>query len=429
MKRRDFISKSIVASAAGLVTPKLLQASDKTKHPSPILPILDTMRKEKLFVKFDGKLTDKLEGWKFKVSDAKGRLTYNPFEGYYPDKGGKLSSKRIKLTDKKPCQPAYYRIHFEAQAKERSYQGIDFYDKDDNLLPDNYDVIYASDRRMYDRVFYASYKVNSIEIFFQSAHGIEAWNLSVESATTQDSIDYINRVYAQIPPLNFTPPIGSTKLIPRTMEAFRTGKPWHIVMLGDSIIQDTYNSMYFAPLQQVYPKMNVSVLPSVKGSTGCWYYCIVNHFMEYVYKERPDLLMIGGISNYRIDRQPSNNEAISIVARTAREILGCEILLMTGTLSIDTRQYDEKYPEKPLPIQPWNYKQYQQVKNNGFSYFDELKAMATKDQIPLWEMMTPSYQWLYASGKPFGFYNRDMVHSGEIGKQLIGRIMFEYFIS
>ena len=95
-------------------------------------------------VRFDGALTDKLPGWKFKASNPKNGMTYNPFEGYYPDKGGKLSSNRIRL-DKKPGESAYYRIRFDARAPERAYQGVDFFDAAGNLLPDCYDVVYPGE--------------------------------------------------------------------------------------------------------------------------------------------------------------------------------------------------------------------------------------------------------------------------------------------
>ena len=41
----------------------------------------------------------------------------------------------------------------------------------------------------------------------------------------------------------------------------------------------------------------------------------------------------------------------------------------------------------------------------------------------------PCNRWLYASGLPHGFYSRDRVHSSELGKQLIGRVMLAYLTS
>ena len=53
-------------------------------------------------IQFDGTLTDKLPGWSFKASKPKDGLVYNEFEGYYPDKGGKLSSAPIRITMPRP---------------------------------------------------------------------------------------------------------------------------------------------------------------------------------------------------------------------------------------------------------------------------------------------------------------------------------------
>ena len=49
--------------------------------------------------------------------------------------------------------------------------------------------------------------------------------------------------------------------------------------------------------------------------------------------------------------------------------------------------------------------------------------------IPWWDETTPCYTWLFGSGLPFEWYSRDAVHSGEYGKQIIGRIMLGYFMT
>ena len=49
------------------------------------------------FFSADGLVTDKTPGWRFEASGAKGGETFNPLEGWYPDKGGKLVSPRIPL--------------------------------------------------------------------------------------------------------------------------------------------------------------------------------------------------------------------------------------------------------------------------------------------------------------------------------------------
>ena len=45
-------------------------------------------------------------------------------------------------------------------------------------------------------------------------------------------------------------------------------------------------------------------------------------------------------------------------------------------------------------------------------------------------MLTCSiYDWLFKTGLPSEFYSRDYVHSGELGKQIIGRVMLAYFLT
>ena len=59
---------------------------------------------------------------------------------------------------------------------------------------------------------------------------------------------------------------------------------------------------------------------------------------------------------------------------------------------------------------------------------EELKAICAKNGWPLWDMFTPAYDWLFKTGLPSEFYSRDYVHSGELGKQIIGRIALSYFV-
>ena len=113
---------------------------------------------------------------------------------------------------------------------------------------------------------------------------------------------------------------------------------------------------------------------------------------------------------------------MGIVARAAKAFLGCEVLLLTGALAVDTRMFDPQHPEADLPVQPWTYKQDKLLANN----LAGLQEVGKSIGCPVWDMHLPCYEWLYASGKPYEFYSRDTVHSGEKGKQIIGRILLEY---
>ncbi len=374
---------------------------------------------------FPGAITDRTPGWKFAPSQPNRKgMTYNKFEGYYPDKGGKLFSPRIKL-DKESGKASYYRIVFEAEAPERSYQGINFYDAEGRLLPDDYDVVYAGGRHVYDRVFYAMDKVDSVEIFFQSNRGCRVWDVRLEKTCAETAAQYCDRVYGELPPLRFEASADAMALLPKTADALRSGKPWRIVLLGDSIMQDLFHSQFHALIQRDFPKANVSWIISMRGSTGCWHYCQDGPFKEYVADEHPDLLIIGGISNYNAKFHPDGHEAMEIVARKAKTELGCEVLLLTGALASDTRGYDPEAPDADLPVRKWDFRKDSWAMRTTDP--EGLQATGKRLGVPVWNLLFPCYEWLYSTGKPHEFYSRDKVHSGELGKQIIGRTATGYF--
>ena len=404
-----------------------------------------------------GPLLRSREGWSFVPSkpNADG-ATFNEFEGFYPDKGGKLQSPRIPLVGKAEGKGAYYRISFTAKALTRGYVCVNFYDADGKALADNYDVLYKTEGtgngergtgsgtngergtgsgtngewgtgRHYDRVFYAMGQTTSFDVFFQSKDGYEVRDLRIEPATWADAADYCDRVLAALPPFSFAAPANATALLPRTMEALRTGKPWRVVMLGDSIVQDAFHSQFHSLVKRAFPASDAEWIVSVRGSTGCQTYAMADEFFPCVVDKRPDLLLIGGISNYVKKDGPDGAAAIMAVARAAHDRLGCEVLVTSAALHRDLRTRDPANPDAPIPPAAWNSALAES--SGGGARLEELRDLCAKNGFPFWDLTTPCYEWLFASGLPFEFYSRDAVHSGELGKQIIARALFAHFAS
>ena len=279
----------------------------------------------------------------------------------------------------------------------------------------------------YERVVFAQEGVKAAEVFFQSPKGCTVSDVEFELVTPEDAAKWCDSVYAKLPPLDFAP--VQAKLPPRTLDALKRGKPWRILMLGDSIMQDTFHSQFHALVKRAYPKSEVTWLVSVRGSTGCWYYCEPENFKKYVADYKPDCVFIGGISGWMRPNMPLNGgPAIESVARRVNEKLGAEVAVMTPTLAIDLRVpkgtgqgiavAPSKFNHAALGDRAWKY---------DVAAAEELKAICAKNGWPLWDMFTPAYDWLFKTGLPSEFYSRDYVHSGELGKQLIGRIAIGYF--
>ena len=103
--------------------------------------------------------------------------------------------------------------------------------------------------------------------------------------------------------------------------------PLRVAMLGDSICNDTSNSLYETLLARIYPKAKLEIVTSVRGGTGCWYYKDEGRVKPYVLDYKPDLVMIAGISH------GFDVESIRSVIRQIRQGSNCEILVMSGAIA------------------------------------------------------------------------------------------------
>jgi hypothetical protein len=218
----------------------------------------------------------------------------------------------------------------------------------------------------------------------------------------------LDAVYSTMDPVAFQPAPDRWEHLPKTMARLRNGPELTIVMLGDSIVNDTANSQYQHLLMRRYPKCQVSVVRSVRGSTGCWWYKEDNRVQQYVLDHRPQLLMIGGISQ-RNDTD-SIRETIHQVRAADPSI---EILLMTGAFGWTDPRQDPK----------WTY----DVPDEGDSYRTRLRALARAENCEFLDMTGPWGRYIRQARHAMGSFKRDAVHANERGKQILGRILDAYF--
>ena len=357
-----------------------------------------------------GKISDKTAGWKFIPSANPGGQVYNQAEGYYPDKGGQLLGPSIPASRN---EFEFYLLSFDAKAPADCYWGVFFNDKNGKMLvPDVYSNVYGGkDKQHYEQVIYGRENAAGIQPFLQSVKGIEVWDMQLKPVSAKDAAEWCDRLHQTLPPLSYTPSADRLKLLSKTVDAMQTGKPWRVVMLGDSIINDTFNSNFQSLLMRDYPKADLKFICSVRGSTGCWYYQEPEHFKSYVTDLKPDLLIIGGISH------KDDIGAIRKVIEMTRKQIGCEILLMSGPLDEDWRLHDEKKPDADVPAQTWT--------PNPFA--GKQQQLAEELHIEFLDTAAAWHNYLGQSGKPWQWFNRDRVHGNDRGKQIVGRIIESYF--
>jgi lysophospholipase L1-like esterase len=220
-------------------------------------------------------------------------------------------------------------------------------------------------------------------------------------------LERLDGLYAAMDPLRYTPPAERWQRIPRTMQRLRQGGTLKIVLLGDSIMNQTCHSGFGLLLQRRYPKVKIESVASVRGSTGCWWYKEENRVQEYVLKHHPDLLMIGGIS------QRNDVDSIREVIHQVRAKDQPEILLMTPAFGFEGSDF----------IKEWTY----EVKADGKDYRAQLLRLASEEGCEFLDMTGPWWQYVQDSGKTYGWFRGDAVHANERGTQILARILERYF--
>ncbi len=342
-----------------------------------------------MLYEYKGNLGPQSKDWEFCPSENAGGTTYNPAEGYYPDKGGKLIGPIIPGI-KEFC---WYNMKFEAECEQDCHWAVVFYKPDgETLVSDVYSSIYAG-RQKYSVMVYGREEANAMRPFFQSVSGVKVQNLTIEQVDEMEVAKWCDMQYKALPPYSYDSPEPNMSLLPKTLTALKSGKPWRVVMLGDSIVNDTFNSGFQALIKRIYPESQVKWLCSVRGSTGCWFYQGPDQFNEYVTRLKPDLLFIGGVSQ-RFEKEPVRN-----VIDMAKKQIGCEIVLSSPPLgNVET---EKEQTEFSLELQ-------KVAKETGIEFIDLRKP---------WNYYTATCR------KPQNYYYRDAVHGNDRGKQIAGRIL------
>ena len=333
------------------------------------------------------------------------------------------------VLDKPSGTTAYYRLTFDAKSPVDGYWWVDFYDREDALLPDVNSRLYASGGFIpYDVVVPACPEAVTAVVKFslKKPNVAQVRDLKMRRISVDEAAAWCARTYAAGPQLVPFETAGSWERLPKTRKALTGGKRrFDVVLLGDSLMNDSYCGLLGVQMQKAFPDVDLRVHISVRGSTGCWYYHEKEHFEECVAKYRPDLVLIGGISNcqtnrferYRANRALVEEDFVETIERC--KAIGAEVIVCTPPKSVEFRTSPEA---KDLPADF----------NDESTAADYLqlafeRRAAARTGVQLWDLNGPTCRTVALSGKPLGWFNRDAVHNDDRGKQLIAQAFGAYF--
>lgn len=221
------------------------------------------------------------------------------------------------------------------------------------------------------------------------------------------SLTQIRRIQAEMPPGKSTSPAGDRAFLQRTRRLLREGGDLRLLALGDSIVNDTMRSGWVGLLQAAHPQTRIEATVYVRGGGGCQHFRAEGRIQRYVLPRRPDLVLIGGISQRDI---VDIREVIHQLRQGLPEV---EILLFTGAFgTVD--------PRDPAALARVRY-------SGTGAYGRALQALALEEHCAYLDLTTPWAEYLRSSGlHPHRFY-RDRVHANEYGEQILARIMLAFW--
>jgi len=313
----------------------------------------------------------------------------------------------------------YYRLRFRAKTPRRAHWAATFITKDGHkIVADVYDAIDASpDWQSYTSMFRAHPDARHVQIRVQpdytqiDAAPLSVRNLRVDGVSATEVAQWADEVVSVCPLVHFEPAADRWQHLPRTMQRLREGGKLRIVMLGDSICNDTSNSLYETQLARLYPEARIAVVISVRGGTGCWYYKDDDRVKQYVLDYEPDLLMIAGISHH------FDPESIRSVIRQVQQGSDCEVLVMSGAVTPEGTMQRAHLKSKPISEAMWEMEQFTR----------RMRRMCREEEAEFFDIRRAWDDYMLRSQLPYDFVSRDPIHANGRGKQILARLLTRYF--
>jgi len=316
----------------------------------------------------------------------------------------------------------YYRLTFQSTAQVPGYWAAMFYNADGQMLPaDHNSGIFQSDDSI-DNELYFQGKADAVSarLWFyprqpQKDKQVCVRNVTLATATEKQMLRWADRLYVTLPPVQYQPPCDRWTLIPRTIQKLQNREAVKIVILGDSIGNDTGNSPLDKLIQRQYPGSRVTVITSVRGGTGCQYYQNENRVQDYVVRYKPDLVMIIAISHGH------QSEPIRSVIRQIRAQVDAEVILTTGPIAQDKVMVENYAKDTNISVEEATA-----IRKTFLEDVENLAAEERVEFIPLRRLWN-EYMAAATQEHDVSWFMRDVTHANVRGAQVVARMLERYF--
>ncbi|MBL9128583.1 MAG: hypothetical protein JNL97_13095, partial [Verrucomicrobiales bacterium] len=225
--------------------------------------------------------------------------------------------------------------------------------------------------------------------------------------TPERSLEQIARIAAEMPLGSFTPPPNDWEHLRRTRRLLTQGGELRLLALGDSIVNDTMRSGWVAKLQEAYPKARLQASVYVRGGGGCQHYREEERVAKNILPRRPDLVLIGGISQRSVD------DIREVIRQLRAGLPEVEILLFTGAFGTTDPRDEVALARAPH--------------SGTGAYGEALRRLAREERCAYLDLTSPWAEYIRTSKRHPHLFYRDAVHANEYGEQMLGHILMAFW--
>lgn len=350
-------------------------------------------------------------------------------EGALPRmEAGQWESPRIEV------EPgAYYRISFRSKGERGAFWGALFEDADaEPIIADSHDSVdpgVAGDWGAQTAVVRTAAEAHSLFLRFHSVAGGYSFDaLTVERVSREEARIEIDQWASELPLIAFFPPADRAERLPRTTRTLLDGGKLRMVMLGDSICNDTSQSIFELLIMDALPGVEVEVITSVRGSTGAPWYQEAGRVETYVLRHNPDLVVLAGISHsYDV-------EAMRSVIRQVREGSDAEILVLNDSVTPHDQMRRRAFSAAYMMRLYRNHdeakvrREISQRIRDVELFPHRLRRMCQEEDVAFFDIRSAWDDYILRSGVPEKMLLRDAIHANRLGKQVAGRLLYRYLV-
>ncbi|MEM7683168.1 MAG: hypothetical protein AAF288_14545 [Planctomycetota bacterium] len=266
-----------------------------------------------------------------------------------------------------------------------------------------------------------------VRVVGRDTTGLQVDNVRVQEITAVEAAYWGQQVRESLPAeITTTQYVQADNTIAGTLDKLNAGETVRVVMLGDSVVNDTAHSTWAAQVSSYFPGQ-IQVIPSIRNGTGMQFYqglvesedeglgaVGASRLDATVLDYDPDLVILGGVS-HGFDAAAYASVIDQLQAGSDTDIL----------ITSEIGGYD--YGQGEYLQDDWVY----DLDASGDRFEDQLLALALDEGVGFADLRGTWGQFLLdtqAAGEDPSDVYRDPVHLNHLGQEVVGAALAQFFL-